>query len=141
MKHKNLLTYLLEKYPDKDWNWGHISKIPNLTLELIEKYPDKPWSFGQFGISRNPNLTLEWIEKYPDKDWYWGYYGISHNPNLTLELIEKYINKIDFNVLSKNKFTYHNKKIKKIFEKIKLYHYLSFTRIVYDINRYIASTF
>jgi len=81
------------------------------------------------------------IEKYPDKDWDWGFYGISDNPSITLEIIEKYINKIDFNVLSRNRFKYHNKKVKRISEKIKLYHYLSFTRIVYDIKRYITSTF
>jgi len=71
---KNILIYLLEKYPDKDWHWGYcgISYNPNITLELIEKYPDKDWYWGQLGISSNPNLTLELIEKYPDKNWYWG---------------------------------------------------------------------
>ena len=118
-----------------------ISSNPNLTLEWIEKYPDKDWDWGIYGISSNQNLTLEWIEKYPNKKWYWGYGGISSNPSITLEIIEKYINKIDFKVLSSNTFEYHNKKVKRIFEKIKLYHYLSFTRIIYDIKRYIVTTF
>ena len=66
---KNILTYLLEKYPDKPWCWGHhgISSNQNITLEFIEKYPDKLWHWGDNGISSNPNITLEFIEKYPDK--------------------------------------------------------------------------
>ena len=68
---KNLLVYLLEKYPDKPWAFRDfgISSNSNITLEFIEKYPDKPWLFRQFGISSNPSITLEWIEKYPDKPW------------------------------------------------------------------------
>jgi hypothetical protein len=32
-------------------------------MEVIEKYPDKPWDWGR--ISRNPNITMEMIEKTP----------------------------------------------------------------------------
>jgi len=39
----NTLTLLLEKYPDKPWDWSGISRNPNITMEIIEKYPDKPW--------------------------------------------------------------------------------------------------
>ena len=140
---KNLLTYLLEKYPDKPWLLGlyGISSNPNITLEWIEKYPDKPWYWGQCGISNNRSITLKWIEKYPDKPWYWGHNGISYNPNITSELIEKYINKIDFKALSENTFEYNSKKVKIISEKIKLFHYLSFSKIIYDIKRHIVTTF
>ena len=37
-------------------------------MEIIEKYPDKPWDWVE--ISRNPNITIEFIEKYP-KTWNW----------------------------------------------------------------------
>jgi len=111
----------------------------NILIYLLEKYPDKKWNWGLRGISFNPNLTLEFIEKYPNKDWDWNF--ISENPSITLKIIEKYINKINFYVLSRNTFEYHNKKVKRISEKIKLYHYLSFRRIIYDINRYIVTTF
>ena len=42
----NILTYLLEKYPDKpwDWNWYWISKNPNITMKMIETHPEKPWN-------------------------------------------------------------------------------------------------
>ena len=33
------------KYEDKDWNWHIISCSPNITIEMIEKYPNKPWDW------------------------------------------------------------------------------------------------
>ena len=39
---KNTLIYLLEKYPDKEWDWIYISMNPNIKIEFIEKYPNKP---------------------------------------------------------------------------------------------------
>ena len=33
--------YLLEKYPEKPWDWCGISQNPNLTMEIIEKHIDK----------------------------------------------------------------------------------------------------
>ena len=36
----NILTYLLEKYPEKSWDWYCISMNPNITMEMIEKYSD-----------------------------------------------------------------------------------------------------
>ena len=46
-------------------------------MKMIEKYPDKPWNWGFFGLSNNPNITIEFIEKYPYKLWNWN--GISQN--------------------------------------------------------------
>ena len=57
---------------------------PNITMEIVEKYPDKPWDW--YGISRNPNITMEFVEKYPDKPWNWC--GLSYNPNITMELLK-----------------------------------------------------
>ena len=52
--------------------------------------------------------TLEvLLDKYPDKPWKWS--AISENPNITMDFIEKYPDKIDFNGMSYNKFTYQNK--------------------------------
>ena len=79
-------------------------------LKLIEKYPDKPWDW--YIISKNTNLTMEIIEKYPNKPWDWR--CISQNPNITMDFIEKYIDKIFMPYLSYNDFTYENKQIKKL---------------------------
>jgi hypothetical protein len=85
----NLLTTLIEKYPNKNWSWSRISCNHNITMEIIEKYPNKPWEWDC--ISWNPNLTIEMLEKYPNKPWQWG--QISRNPNITMEIIEKHPNK------------------------------------------------
>ena len=60
---------IIEKNPDKDWDWMWISNNPNLTIDYIEKNPDKPWDWEM--ISCNPNITIEIIEKYIDKPWDW----------------------------------------------------------------------
>ena len=103
----NILAYLLEKYPNKNWRWDYISCNLNITMEIIEKYPNKPWNW--ILISCNPNLTMEMIEKYSNKDWDWNF--ISRNPNITMDII--YLDKIDFKWLSDNKFTYETKRLKK----------------------------
>jgi hypothetical protein len=36
---------IIEKYPDKKWNWTAISYNPNITMDIIEKYPDKKWNW------------------------------------------------------------------------------------------------
>ena len=70
----NTLLILLEKYPNKGWDWEYISEKECITMEFIEKHLDKPLDWDN--ISRNPNITIEFIEKYPDKPWDWG--GICH---------------------------------------------------------------
>ena len=37
----NPLLYLLEKYPEKPWNWSSISSNPNITTKFIKKNIDK----------------------------------------------------------------------------------------------------
>jgi hypothetical protein len=85
---------------------NNLSMNPNITTEIIEKYPDKPWNWDY--ISLNSNITIEFIEKYPDKKWYWK--SISKNPNITMEIIEKYPDKPwDWDGISMNKFSFQNK--------------------------------
>ena len=38
---------------------------PNLTIEIIEKHPNKDWDWSS--ISQNPNITMEFIEKHSNK--------------------------------------------------------------------------
>ena len=56
------LIKLIDKEPDKDGKFKLISSNPNLTMELIDKYPNKPWDW-KWGISKNPNITIEIINK------------------------------------------------------------------------------
>ena len=108
----------------------------NITMEIIDKYPNKPWDW--YEISRNPNITMEFIEKNPNKPWDWE--GISRNCNITIEIIEKNIDKIDFVGLSKNKFTYHNKLVKKYRRYMNLF-YLQKLFCNRDIQRLIIIDF
>ena len=122
---------IIEKSPDKPWDWEDISDNPNITMEIIEKHPEKSWKWA--AISINPNITMEDIEKYPEKPWAW--YRISRNPNITIDFIEKHIEEIKFTNISQNKFTYQNKlnKMNKsilALEKAK-------NRLPKDVNMYI----
>ena len=66
------------KYSDK-LDWNGISWNPNITMDIIEKYPDKPWNWSN--ISQNPfNYEKElFIEKrmkkylaaYKIQQYYW----------------------------------------------------------------------
>jgi hypothetical protein len=47
----NKLIKFIEANPDKDWDWKHISKKPNITMDLIEANPDKNWGWKK--ISNN----------------------------------------------------------------------------------------
>ena len=128
----NPLLYLLEKYPEKPWDWLEISRNPNITMEDIERHPEKPWDW--YYISNNPNITMEMIEKYPEKPW--SRWGISINPNITIKFIEKNMDKINFEKLSWNKFTYQNR----LNEQIYAFWILENTknRLPQMINRHIA---
>ena len=59
----NTLEYLLEWYPEQDWDWTYLSISPNITMEFIERHPDKPWDWNM--ISQNRNIDMEIIEQYP----------------------------------------------------------------------------
>ena len=66
---QNPLVYLLEKYPDKNWDrWG-ISGSPNITMKDIEEHPENPWDWSN--ISRNPNITMGDIENHLENPWNW----------------------------------------------------------------------
>ena len=56
---------IIDKYPNKPWNWDYISCNPNIIMDMIEKYPDKPWNWHY--ISSNRNITMDFINKYPNK--------------------------------------------------------------------------
>lgn len=55
----NALEILLEKYPDKSWNWKFLSVNPNITHDFIKRYPDKPWIIHN--CSQRINQTVIWM--------------------------------------------------------------------------------
>ena len=107
----NVLFQLIEKYPNKSWDWYLISENPNITMGMVFLYFRKyihrynnsnliskdikksnklsKWSWCN--VSYGPNITMEIIEKYPNNPWDWG--RISCSNNLTVDIIEKYHDK------------------------------------------------
>ena len=76
---------ILKKHPLKPWDWITLSSKSNITMEDIESTLSKfPWDFG--GISRNPNLTIHMIRKFYKKKWSWN--NISRNPGITMDMVE-----------------------------------------------------
>ena len=128
----NTLEYLLEKYPNKPWDWSYITANSNITIDFIEKHMDKPWDWDW--ISRNPNITMEFIEKHPDKPWNW--WAISNNQNIKIDIMENNIEEINFGELSINKFTYQNK-LNKINKGILALEHTK-NRFPKDVNMYIV---
>ncbi len=75
----NTLQRLIEKYPDKDWDWTELSRNPCITPDFVERHMDKGWFWNRYALSLNPSVTLDFIEKHLDKDWQWGTGGLSEN--------------------------------------------------------------
>jgi len=80
--HKNILVQLIEKYPDKPWNWSSLSYNPNITLEIVEKYPDKLWNW--YYVCRSPGINFDIVDKYPPYKLDWD--RLSQNPVRVLRI-------------------------------------------------------
>ena len=107
----------------------------NILLYLLEKYPEKPWDW--YWISKNTNLAMDIIEKNPEKPWDWGW--ISKNTNITMDIIEMDLHHISFSNLSKNKFAFENTRMKKKEGYLLLEQEYTFHKLqnLYVINQYM----
>jgi len=107
------LQFLINKFPNKKWDWGQLSENPSIDMEFVEKYINKKWSY--LYLSYNPNVNIEFVKKHIDEDWDWdvlsGNSGIklkdiennpefdwhfkimSFNPNLNIEFVKKHLDK------------------------------------------------
>ena len=66
---ENTLVKLLEKFPNKDWEWYHLSKNPNITFQYVLENSDKDWDWD--GLSCNPNITFQYVLNHPNEHWNW----------------------------------------------------------------------
>ena len=57
-------------YPNKPWDWKHISRHPNIMLSDVLANSEKPWNWKN--VSRNPNITLTDVATNPNLPWDWG---------------------------------------------------------------------
>ena len=109
---------IIEKYCYLPWEKAayNISFNPTVTPEIVENNPNWPWNWG--GMSKNPNLTKEFVLKNKDKTWDKlelvcniaitfematlkdfpvDLEGLHLNPNITPEIIYKNIDKFRWN--------------------------------------------
>lgn len=112
---KNIL-YLIEKYPEKDWNIKPLSSLEHLPLEFIINNINLDWDWdGSFSYiyeyqDMHPAITLEFIKNNIDKNFDW---------NIILSRSKKIINMLenDSELLEIIEQNYDNKN--------KVYYYLS----------------
>ena len=75
MSNKNALIFLLEKYPEKKWDWRNLSANPNVTMEYVDAHlNDTSFKWDYRFLSMNPNLTMEYIEAHPEKKWNYSFF-------------------------------------------------------------------
>ncbi len=87
-------------YPDKPFDWSHVSSNYMISTAFIEQNLSKPWEWSE--ISRNPNITCSFVEKYIDKPWSWSL--LSSNESISTEFVKKHLNKPwHWNRLCRNK--------------------------------------
>tara|TARA_Y100000782_G_scaffold109878_1_gene135409 strand:+ start:7045 stop:8391 length:1347 start_codon:yes stop_codon:yes gene_type:complete len=88
----NVTIEFLNKHRDREhyWNWGILSRNPNVTIEFVKENLDKPWNWNS--LSSNKNIKMEDIENNLDFPWEWE--NIILNENLTFEFLEKYKHRI-----------------------------------------------
>ncbi len=55
---------MIEKYPDKPWDWFYLSYNPNITMEFIEKHQDKPWSYRSISYNKFTKEKELFYQKY-----------------------------------------------------------------------------
>ena len=79
----NLLCTLVEKFPDRGWNWKDLSGNPNIKLNTIKKFLTKNWEW--YHISEN--ITITWDQVLANPNLPWDYRGLQNNINITPEII------------------------------------------------------
>lgn len=111
-KNPNTLGDLIERFPDKHWDWDSSDVSRHVSLEFVEKHPDYPWCW-QYILSR---ASVEFIIKYKHT-WInlmsWGkdhtLRGILGNKRITEDFVYEHID-IFANQL-RSEFNYNIKRI------------------------------
>lgn len=100
----NILTSIIKKYPNENWNFFELSSNPNITWDIVDIFIQKNWDWDKLSIS-NPHINIEVVKKYVN---YWDWKALSKNPYITEDIIYTFIDKPwDWSELSNNtKFIY-----------------------------------
>ncbi len=75
----NTLLYLLEKYPNENWNYERLSENPNISIKYIKNNPDNKWDW------KNISRIVTYIEFINNPDLPWDYCELSRNKNIPIE--------------------------------------------------------
>ena len=58
------ITYdIIEKYPDKFWDWRYVSLNPNITIDIIKDNLDKPWDYYWISMNSMKKGKELWIKQ------------------------------------------------------------------------------
>ncbi len=68
----------------QDWNFWKLSREPYLDLTIVEKYPEKNWDFGFF--CDNVNFNWNFFRKFIERNW--SFKNILKRIDFPLELLE-----------------------------------------------------
>ena len=41
----------IKNNPDKPWDWGNLSRNPNVTWDIVVANPDKPWNYRELSFN------------------------------------------------------------------------------------------
>jgi hypothetical protein len=107
---KNQLLKIFEAFPDREWNWSHLSMNPCIDCEFV-MYGNNIDRINWYYLTFNPNLTREFISLFLDRlypeiakhpsvdisfimdhpEHKWDWYFVSENPNITCDFIEEHM--------------------------------------------------
>lgn len=88
---RNELIRILEKYPDKDYNYDRLSMNANMTFDYVLKNTNKPWNWRD--LSRFLPITVK--DVVDNLDLPWNYKYLSMNDNIKLKDVLYYISCVD----------------------------------------------
>ena len=99
------LFEVVERNIEKHWDWDWLAYHSMITIDFVKKHIDKDWGWRL--LSYNKAITCDIINSNHDLPWCW-YHISEENPNLTVEFITKYADKIKWDLLSGNTFSYND---------------------------------
>jgi hypothetical protein len=81
-RHPCVTPAILQKYPEKDWNYSFLSENPSM-FSYIQSHPDKEWNW--YTLSKNPKLTWDFVMQHIHEDWDWS--ALTVHPNISFDTI------------------------------------------------------
>jgi hypothetical protein len=81
------LNAVIQKHPEKPWNWDSLSYHKALTFETVVAFSTRPWDWYQ--LSQKANITWDIIYENLHLPWCWR--GIGQNPSITWDIIRAHL--------------------------------------------------